>query len=72
MASGDPAQLQPYHREYQRHLCQEALKGSVIDKTRGNGYPILQLNVQHRAIDGQFDVVYEQFYSNFQVHSIGQ
>lgn len=32
--------------------------------TKRGGYPVFQPNTQHRAIDGQFDPVYEIFYSD--------
>lgn len=63
--SGDPAQLQPYLRDHTRRLFQGYLAVSTTDMLRGAVYPIIQLSVQHRAVDGQFDIVYELFYPEY-------
>ncbi|KAG6357175.1 hypothetical protein INS49_015053 [Diaporthe citri] len=63
--SGDSAQFGPYVRDYKKHIFREFLATSTLDMIKTAGYPTFLLNTQHRAIDGQFEPVYEIFYSDF-------
>lgn len=63
--SGDGAQFGPSMRDYRKHIFRAFLATSTLDMIKTAGYPVFQLNTQHRAIDGQFDVVYKCFYSAF-------
>lgn len=65
IVSGDSAQFGPYIRNYRKHIFREFLATSTLDMIKTAGYPTFLLNTQHRAIDGQFDPVYEIFYSDF-------
>lgn len=65
IVSGDSAQFGPFMLDYQKHIFQLFLTTSTLDMIKTAGYPVFLLNTQHRAIDGQFDAVYENFYSGF-------
>lgn len=62
--SGDGAQFGPV-RSYVRHIFQNYLDISTLDMIKNGGYPVFRLDTQHRAIDGQFDPVYDSFYRDF-------
>lgn len=66
--SGDSAQFSPYTHDFLQIKCifWQYLDTSILDMVKRGGYPVFQLNTQHRAIDGQFDPVYENFYRSFQ------
>lgn len=66
--SGDSAQFGPYTLDYLQRKCvfSQYLATSTLDMIKRGGYPVFQLNTQHRAIDGQFDPVYKAFYSNLE------
>lgn len=63
--SGDGAQFGPHRPSYVSHVFQNYMAISTLDMIKKGGYPIFHLTTQHRAIDGQFDPVYENFYGNF-------
>lgn len=63
--SGDGAQFGPFMRDYKKHMFREFLATSTLDMIKSGGYPVFHLNTQHRAIDGQFNPVYENFYRHF-------
>lgn len=65
IVSGDGAQFGPYMHSHVRHKFQNYLAISTLDMIKSGGYPVFQLRTQHRAIDGQFDPVYENFYGDF-------
>lgn len=63
--SGDGAQFGPHMRSQVSHIFQNYMAISTLDMIKNGGYPIFHLSTQHRAIDGQFDPVYENFYGDF-------
>lgn len=63
--SGDGAQFGPHRRSHVDHIFQNYLAISTLDMIKNGGYPVFHLSTQHRAIDGQFDPVYENFYGDF-------
>lgn len=63
--SGDGAQFGPHRPSYVSHVFQNYMAISTLDMIKNGGYPILHLTTQHRAIDGQFGPVYENFYGDF-------
>ncbi|KAK7706582.1 hypothetical protein SLS64_007413 [Diaporthe eres] len=65
--SGDSAQFGPYTHDFLQKKCifWQFLATSTLDMIKRGGYPVFQLNTQHRAIHGQFHPVYENFYSDF-------
>lgn len=65
IVSGDGAQFGPHRPSYVSHVFQDYMAISTLDMIKNGGYPILHLTTQHRAIDGQFDPVYENFYGDF-------
>lgn len=65
IVSGDGAQFGPV-RSYVKHTFQNYLAISTLDMLKNGGYPVFRLCTQHRAVDGQFDPVYENFYGDFQ------
>lgn len=64
IVSGDSNQFGPFDLRYEAHKFQEYLSTSTLHTVKTAGYPIFQLTTQHRAIDGQFDLVYKTFYPN--------
>ncbi|KAJ0116080.1 hypothetical protein J7T55_005026 [Diaporthe amygdali] len=63
IVSGDNSQFGPFMLDYRKHIFSEYMTTSTLDMVKRAGYPVFQLNVQYRAIDGQFDPVYEIFYT---------
>lgn len=54
-------------RDYKKHIFREFVSFSALDTIRTAGYPIFLLDHQHRAVDGQFTPVYQNFYPEFDV-----
>lgn len=67
IASGDTPQFGPFELGYAKHKFQEYVYTSTLDMIKTAGYPIFQLNTQHRAIDGQYDPVYSTFYKDIKL-----
>lgn len=63
--SGDGAQFGPFMRDYRKHKFREFVSTSSLTTIKTAGYPVLLLNTQHRAVDGQFEPIYQTFYSGF-------
>lgn len=65
--SGVPGQSGPFIRDYRKHIFREFMITSSLHMINTAGYPVFLLDTQHRAVDGQFDVVYQNFYPDFKV-----
>lgn len=63
--SGDPGQFGPFIRDYRKHIFREFMITSSLHTIKTAGYLVFLLNTQHRAVDGQFDVLYQNFYPDF-------
>lgn len=64
--SGDSAQFGPFMRDYRKHKFREFVATSSLTTIKTAGYPVYFLDTQHRAIDGQFDPIYQCFYCDFE------